>query len=169
MRGELYQIVLIALGVATAALFGAFFLKELYPEYKIYQKDYIALEEFRSSYTGEPPPPFVEGIQQIVLKKADKGPETIDRCTSCHVALKFEHFSPTKIAYDAQGKPKIDADGFPIQVPNPDYIWASSTKKLQSCVTKSSLPLQTAMNHTRQLTWTAAPMMRQKFSRCILS
>lgn len=124
MRGELYQIVLIALGAAAAVLFGLFLFRELNPEYKIYQNDYAALENFRSTYMGESPPTPPKGIQQIVLKKKDKGPETIDRCISCHVALKFEHFSPTKIAYDINGNMRMDADGFPVQVPNEHYVWS---------------------------------------------
>lgn len=58
MRGTAYQIWLIILGVVITAMFSAFLYKELFPEYKTYQKDYIALEEFRSSYTGSPPHPL---------------------------------------------------------------------------------------------------------------
>jgi len=52
MRGDTYQILLILFGVIVAALFGAFLMREIFPEYKIYQKDYAALEEFRSTYSG---------------------------------------------------------------------------------------------------------------------
>ncbi len=110
-RGDLYQVSLIGLGIAATGLLGYFFYQEVFPEYKIYQKDYIALEEFRSTYTGEPPPAFQTGVKQIVLLREDKGPPVIDRCVSCHVALQFEHFSPTKIAYGKDGNPELDKEG----------------------------------------------------------
>ncbi|MEC7840228.1 MAG: c-type cytochrome [Chlamydiota bacterium] len=123
MRGELYQIVLISLGVICAALFGVFLFREIYPEYREYQNDYVALEAFRSTYTGEAPPPFAKGVKQIVLESKNNGPVEIDRCTSCHVALKFQHFSPTKIDYDINGNMRLDSDGFPILIPNENYVW----------------------------------------------
>lgn len=130
MRGELYQIVLISLGIIVAALFGAFLYRELFPEYKIYQNDYVELEKFRSSYTGEAPPPFRPGVKQIVIERKDKGPSQVERCTSCHVALQFEHFSPTKIAYDINGNMVTGPDGFPVKVKNDQYIWGKLDEKV---------------------------------------
>lgn len=115
MKEDTYQILLIISGVIVSALLAAFFYQEVFPEYKIYQKDYVALEEFRSSYTHESSPPFQYGIKQIVLEREDRGPAEIDRCTTCHVALQIPYFSPIKIAHDG--------DGNPIQVSNEDYIW----------------------------------------------
>lgn len=124
MRSNLYQYALIGLGIATTVLFGVFLRREIYPEYKIYQNDYVALEQFRSTYTGEPPPDFKFGVKQIVQERADKGPAEIDRCISCHVALQFPHFSPTKIARDVNGSIRQDSNGIPVQIRNPDYVWA---------------------------------------------
>lgn len=136
MRVDKYQLSLIALGVITTALFGAFFYRELFPEYKIYQNDYVALEKFRSTYTGEPPPVFKEGIKQLVLEREDKGPPLVDRCISCHVALQFSHFSPTKIAKDINGQILYDEQGMPLQVPNEEYVWA----KLNDAIASSKDP-----------------------------
>lgn len=130
MRSERYQYSLIALGVVTTLLFGIFFLRELFPEYKIYQEDYIALEKFRSGYTGEPPPAFNIGVKQILLERDDKGNPVIDRCISCHVALQFPHFSPTKIAYDLNGVALVDAQGNPRLIPNEGYIWGKLDAKV---------------------------------------
>lgn len=127
---DLYQISLIALGAIAAALFGVFLYRELYPEYKIYQNDYVALEKFRSSYTGEPPSPFQEGVKQILLEREDKGPPVIDRCISCHVALQINDFSPTKIARDINGNMVLDTSGTPVKVPNENYIWEKLDKKI---------------------------------------
>lgn len=124
MRSDWYQIFLIALGIAATALLGVFFYREIFPEYLIYQDDYIALEKFRSTYTHEPPPVFKRGIKQILIEKEDKGNPTIDRCISCHVALQFSHFSPTKIAKDINGNIVYDAQGIPVKVANEDYVWA---------------------------------------------
>ncbi len=123
-RGDFYQVSLIGLGVAATALLGSFLYREVFPEYKIYQNDYIALEKFRSSYTGEPPPEFKTGVKQIVLLREDKGPPVIDRCTSCHVALQYEHFSPTKVAVGKDGKPIVDEKGIAQQIENENYVWA---------------------------------------------
>lgn len=128
---NVYQILLILAGLIVTVLFGVFFYRELFPEYKIYQKDYIALEKFRSIYTHEPPPNFPIEIKQIVLEREDKGPPVIDRCTSCHVALQIPYFSPTKIAHDVNGQILHDEKGIPIQVPNEDYIWAKLDQKIQ--------------------------------------
>lgn len=129
--GERYQIALVVLGIIATLLLGAFFYRELFPEYRIYQKDYIALEEFRSTYTHEPPPAFNEGIKQIVIEASDKGPPAIDRCISCHVALQFEHFSPTKIGRDLNGEIMRDANGFPEQVVNENYVWKHVDEAIQ--------------------------------------
>lgn len=132
MRGDWYQISLIFLAVVVTAFFGGFLYKELFPEYKIYQNAYLSLEEFRSSYTGRPPPPFESGIKQIVLEQADNGPPQIDRCTSCHVALQFSHFSPTQTASDINGNPVYDKSGLPVQEPNPNYVWAKLDQKIEA-------------------------------------
>ena len=132
MRGTRYQITLIALSLLTMALFSYFFYVELFPEYRIYQNDYIALEQFRSSYSGQPPPPFKTGIKQIVIPRNDGGPVEIDRCTSCHVALKLDHFSPSRLAYDINGHLIVDATGTPQQEPNPDYIWTKLDNAIET-------------------------------------
>lgn len=130
MRGDRYQIALIALGVLSTILYGWFFVREIFPEYKIYQNAYVALEQFRSSYTGMPAPAFSPGIKQIVIERKDLGPAIIDRCTSCHVALQFQHFSPTQIATDANGDIVLDEQGFPKKEPNPNYVWAKLDQKI---------------------------------------
>lgn len=130
MRGIRYQLTLIISSIVVTLLFAYFFYAEIFPEYRIYQDDYIALEDFRSSYTGEPPPPFESGVKQIVIHSDDGGPPVIDRCISCHVALKFEHFSPTKLAYDVNGNLILDADGVPKKVPNEQYIWKKLDEKI---------------------------------------
>lgn len=130
MRIELYQLALIGLGATAAALFGVFLHREIFPEYKIYQNDYVALEKFRSTYTGEPPPAFKEEVKQILIERDDKGPPVIDRCISCHVALQFPHFSPTKIARDINGNVVLDSEGTPVQITNPDYIWEKLDQKI---------------------------------------
>lgn len=124
MRIDIFQVFLIAAGVLVTVLSGVFVYREIFPEYKIYQDDYIALENFRSTYTHKPPAQFKTGIKQIVLEREDNGPPRIDRCTSCHVALQIPYFSPTKIAHDINGNVIHDASGKPVLFPNEDYIWS---------------------------------------------
>lgn len=130
MRSERYQIALIILGLIATIFFGVFFYRELYPEYRIYQNDYKALEQFRSTYTGEPPPSFREGVKQIVFEREDKGPPLIDRCTSCHVALQLPHFSPFQIAHDSNGNVIRDKNGTPVQETNKNFIWSKLDQKI---------------------------------------
>lgn len=122
-REELYQWSLIFLLVVTTILFGVFVYREVFPEYKIYQNAYVALEEFRSKLTGEPQAPSSKGVKQIVMPRDDKGPAKIDRCVSCHVATKLSHFSPTKLSYDINGNLVVDAKGQPVLTDNENYIW----------------------------------------------
>jgi len=129
-RSDLYQITLICSGVVATALFGVFFYRELFPEYRIYQDDYVALEKFRSSYSGEPAPAFKEEVKQIVIERDDKGPPVIDRCISCHVALQVEAFSPTKIARDINGHLVVDTAGLPVLIENENYIWKKLDQKI---------------------------------------
>ena len=124
MYSDLYQKILIALGVVATIMFGVFFYRELFPEYRIYQNDYIALEKFRATYTGEPPPVFNEGVKQIVFEREDRGPARVDRCISCHVATQIPDFSPTKLKTDDKGVVIKDSSGIPVQVPNEKYVWA---------------------------------------------
>src|ERR1700704_5718928 len=120
---DLYQTILIAAGLLVTGLFVAFLYREIFPEYKIYQEDYLSLEKFRSTYTSQPLPPFKIGVKQIVIEREDKGPPLIDRCTSCHVALQIPYFSPTKIAYDIDGNIIRDEEGRPVLTRNEEYIW----------------------------------------------
>lgn len=131
MRSNTNQIILILSGLIVTALFGVFLYRELFPEYKIYQNDYVALEEFRSTYTKQPMPEFRYGIKQIVQEREDKGNPVIDRCTSCHVALQIPYFSPTKIAYDINGNILRDEKGWPIKFQNEDYIWDKLDQKIE--------------------------------------
>lgn len=130
MRQDTFQIWLITSGLLVCGLLGIFVYRELYPEYKIYQDDYIALEEFRSTYTHEPPTKFKTGVKQLVLEREDNGPPIIDRCTSCHVALQIPYFSPTKLGYDVNGNILRDEENKPVQVPNDDYIWNKLDQKI---------------------------------------
>jgi mono/diheme cytochrome c family protein len=138
--GTTYQWVLILLGAVATLLFGVFFYRELFPEYRIYQDDYIALEQFRSTYTHEPPAPFKEGVKQIVIEREDKGPPVVDRCISCHVALQVEAFSPMRLKKDLKGKIIEDDFGVPVKEENPDYIW----KKLEEAKNRELDALKTA-------------------------
>ncbi len=130
MRSDKYQIALIGCGIIATLLTAVFFYRELFPEYKVYQNRYMALEEFRSSYTGQPLPPFRYGIKQIIKERKDKGPVAIDRCTSCHVALQLSHFSPTKIAKNVNGEIILDEEGIPKKVANENYVFAKLDEKI---------------------------------------
>jgi len=130
MGSNWYQYFLITAGIVATVLFGVFWYRELFPEYKIYQNDYIALEKFRSTYTNEPVPVFPEGIKQIVFERKDNGPPGIERCVSCHVALDIPYFSSTKLDRDVNGNLVLDKEGRPLQVPNEDYIWKKLDDKI---------------------------------------
>lgn len=140
MRSTGYQYTLIATGVIATVLFAMFWQRELFPEYKIYQNDYVALEKFRTSYTHEPMPPFQEGIKQIVFERKDNGPPNVERCVSCHVALDIPYFSPTKLDHDINGNLVLDKNGRPIQIPNEEYVW----KRLETDDPKLYAKLKTA-------------------------
>lgn len=127
---DLYQFSLIFFAFIVLFGVGAFVYHELFPEYKIYQDAYQDLEQFRASYTGQSPAPFTKGIKQIVLPDPQNGPEIIDRCISCHVALDLPHFSPTRVATDVNEQPIVDAEGYPLLEPNPDYVWGQLDKKI---------------------------------------
>lgn len=131
MRSDLYQISLITLGVVATLFFGVFFWRELFPEYRIYQKDFIELENFRKTYSSEASSTFREGVKQILIEREDKGPPTIDRCITCHVALEIPTYSPTKIAHDVNGNIQLDEEGIPIKVKNEEYIWAKLDEKIE--------------------------------------
>ncbi len=130
MRSDYQQILLIIAGIVVSALLGVFFYREIFPEYKIYQEDYLALEEFRSSYTHQSIPPFKVEVKQIVIEDERNGPPVIDRCTSCHVALEIPYFSPTKIAKDLNGNVVLDSEGHPLKIPNEEYIWKKLDEKI---------------------------------------
>ena len=123
MRGQRYQLALISLIGLSAALYGIFVYREVFPQYRIYQNRYVEMEEFRAEVTGQRPAVFSGGIKQIVLTQDDNGPEAIDRCTSCHVAMDLEHFSPTRLARDVNGTIVRDAEGYPVKEQNPNYVW----------------------------------------------
>lgn len=150
MRSEsFFQGALIVSGIVATVLFAIFFNRELYPEYRIYQDRYIALEKFRSSYTHESPSSFKEGVKQIIIEKEDKGPPVIDRCISCHVALQIEDFSPTKIARDVNGNIVYDSLGRPVQEDNPNYIWNRLQQEIDTTEDLSLKEFYTALKTAR--------------------
>lgn len=130
MRADTFQKLLIFSGLAVTTFFTFFIYREMFPEYKIYQNDYVDLEKFRSTYTGKQPPDFSKGVKQIVLEREDNGPPLIDRCTSCHVALQIPYFSPTQTKQDINGNIILDAKGNPVLFPNDDYIWVRLENKI---------------------------------------
>ncbi|MCH9625701.1 MAG: hypothetical protein S4CHLAM123_08790 [Chlamydiales bacterium] len=109
---------------------GVFVYHELFPEYKTYQYVYKDLEQYKAETTGEKPPPFTMGIKQILIPNEGGGPEVIDRCTSCHVALNLPHFSPTQVAHDVNENVVLDSQGNPVLEANPNYIWAHLEKNI---------------------------------------
>lgn len=130
MRADRYQFILIAFGLIVTGLLGIFVYFEMFPEYKKYQDAYVQLEEFRAELINQPAPPFKRGVKQLMLPRTDTGPETIDRCISCHVAMKFSHFSETKVATDINGEPVLDEGGHPVLVPNEDYVFKQLEDKI---------------------------------------
>lgn len=131
LREEKYQIALITLGVIVTSFFAVFVYREAFPEYKIYQDRYVELENFRSTYTGEPPPDFQKGVKQLLFEDPHQGQPKIDRCITCHIAMEYSHFSPTKIAHDVNGNIIRDVNGFPVKVPNEDYVWGKLDEKIK--------------------------------------
>ncbi|MFN0064865.1 MAG: cytochrome c [Chlamydiales bacterium] len=125
-----YQYSLIFFALLVIFAVGIFVYKEIFPQYKKYQYVYKDVEKFRSSITGERPTPFDLGIKQILIPDPENGPELIDRCTSCHLAMNLPHFSPTRVALDVNDNPIIDADARPVLEPNPDYIWEQIDAKI---------------------------------------
>ena len=126
----LYQYALIGFAFLVMLGIGAFVYHELFPEYKKYQYAYEDLEKFRSTYTHEEPAPFSKGIKQILLPNPIEGPELIDRCISCHVAMDLPHFSPTQPALDVNDRQIYDLKGNPVLEPNPDYVWTRLEQRI---------------------------------------
>lgn len=120
---DFYQFSLLFFAFLVVFGIGYFVYKEVFPEYKTYQYAYQDLEKFRASYTGEKPAPFFTGIKQILIPDEKNGPEVIDRCISCHVAVDLPHFSPVRVARDVNDNVVYTAEGKPELEPNPDYIW----------------------------------------------
>lgn len=115
--------IMVALSLVIIALLSLFAWRELFPEYKEYQKSYVALEQARAELLGDVPPPFKWGIKQIVMQDAPGRAPRIDRCTSCHVALELPHFSPTRLKRDLNGYLIRDPSGHFMQEENPDYLF----------------------------------------------
>nr|MCH9704157.1 c-type cytochrome [Chlamydiota bacterium] len=124
---NIYQAALIFFALLVVFAISVFVYKELFPEYKSYQFAYKKLEKLRS----DKPAPFDVGIKQIIIPDPENGPEIIDRCTSCHVAMNLPHFSPTRVALDVNDNPILDESGIPHQEPNPDYVFLNAPQKLQ--------------------------------------
>jgi len=127
-----YQIALIVCAFLVVCGIVLFAYRELFPEYKKFQSVYIKLERLRAKYRGaKPPPPFEKGIKQVVIPDPDNGPEIIDRCTSCHVALDLPHFSKTRPKRDVNGVLVRDDQGRVVLEENPDYIWNLPLPEIQ--------------------------------------
>jgi len=130
-RQDFYQIALVGFSALICIGIASFVYREIFPEYKTYQKAYSRLEAFRSGYSHESPAPFSTGIKQILLVHETQNSESVDRCVSCHVAMDLPHFSPTRIAHNLNGQPLVDASGKPILEVNPDYVWTKLEEHIQ--------------------------------------
>lgn len=130
MKQDYYQWALIGFSAVAMATLGAFVYREVFPEYKVYQHRYVALETWKAKETGEPVAPFKSGIKQIVMPTTPTGPVDVDRCSSCHVAMDLPHFMPARVSTDINGQVRRDARGRPILEPNPDYIWRQIDEKV---------------------------------------
>lgn len=139
MESNKSQWLLIFSGLLVTGLLSLFFYRELFPEYKLYQTDFIALEAFHATLTHESPAPFKTGIKQIVLEREDKGPPVVDRCISCHVALEIPYYSPTKIVTGPDNKPMLNEKGEPQLVPNEAYIWKNLRDKIAALTDEKEL------------------------------
>ena len=67
MRSDFYQVVLIFLGVVVTALW-VFLYREFFPNIGFIKTIISHSKNFRSTYTGEPPPDFKQGVKQIVIE-----------------------------------------------------------------------------------------------------
>ncbi|MDR3625100.1 MAG: c-type cytochrome [Chlamydiales bacterium] len=132
MQRKRYQIVIVAMLVVVLILAGYFIYQEIFPEYKLYQDAYISLEEFRSTYSKEKSPLFKQGVKQVVIPAPSGCNDSVDRCVSCHIAVKLSYFSPTRIVYDINGEMVLDDLGVPVKVSNLDYVWLRLEKDIQS-------------------------------------
>lgn len=130
-RKQIEYIAMIGCSTLTMAFFSVFAYREIFPEYKAYQKHYVKLEEKKAKLLGEPAAPFKSRIKQIVMQDEPGRAPRIDRCTSCHVALELPHFSPTRIKKDINGETVFRLDGNFEMEENPDYIWALFDKEKQ--------------------------------------
>lgn len=133
MQGRRFQYCLILLSIAVTGFVGLYFLREIFPEYRLYQKAYVALEHFRAEKTQSPPSTFQFGVKQIVLPQPNNAPEIIDRCISCHVSLDVESYSPTRLQKDVNGVIMRDEHGVPLKLPNENYVF----KLLEDNITAS--------------------------------
>lgn len=123
MYGRAFQYSLIIVTLLVGAFLSLFLLRELKPEYRLYQHAFAKLEQLRAKVEHTEPSVFNFGVKQIVLTQPNGAPEIIDRCTSCHVALDVESYSPTRLAKDVNGEIMRDGEGVPIQVPNEHYVF----------------------------------------------
>ena len=128
-RKQIEYMVMIGFSGLIMGLFSVFAYREIFPEYKIYQKRYMQLEETKAQILSQDTPPFKSRIKQIVMQDAPGRAPRIDRCTSCHVALDLPHFSPTRIKKDINGENVHHLDGSFAQEANPDYIWTLFDKE----------------------------------------
>lgn len=126
-----YQYTLIGLIGASTLLLGVFFIREVDPPYKEYQRRFVDIEELRAEMNGEEVAPFKYGIKQILMKEG-KGVETIDRCTTCHVALDISDYAARIPYLDLEGKTITDAEGKLVLVDNPRYFWGLLEEKIQN-------------------------------------
>lgn len=143
MYGRAFQYSLIILLLLVGAFLSLFFFRELYPEYRLYQNAFVALEQLRAQVTHTEPSLFHYGVKQIVLTHPNGAQESIDRCTSCHVALDVESYSPTRLVKDVNGAVIRDEHGIPKKEPNDTYIFTLLDQAIQDA--------QNAPNHLAQL------------------
>lgn len=150
---EKYQIALIALFFIVALFLFFFIYQELNPEYHRVQLCYEELEKFRTTYTLEKEPNFKEEIKQIVINpECINGPEIVDRCTTCHLAVKLPHFSPTRIAFNIDGEVEFDNLGYPILEPNPTYIFTKLDKEIAALKAKGDNAKALELEGLKELT-----------------
>jgi mono/diheme cytochrome c family protein len=107
----------------VTGLFSIFVMRQFFPHYKQYQDRFQAMQSIHASAFDSEIVPFKPGIKEIKIQNDNNQAADVDRCITCHVAMKDPRFSDHEVDVDLLGNIRYDKLGDVCLRENPTALW----------------------------------------------
>ena len=123
MKSKSFQLTLIGLSILVTGLFSIFVMRQFFPHFKQYQDRFQTMQSIHANAFGSEIVPFKPGIKEIKIQHDNNQAADVDRCITCHIAMKDPRFSDHEVDVDIMGNIRYDELGDVCLRENPTALW----------------------------------------------